>query len=253
MGSNGLKILIFLSYLFCFATYAQEKPDVVEGKDYNRNFYIKVVTGTGQTDWRLHFPENLVDTSGRLGLPPKNHLKFKSKGTEYYLGFSALFGLPWGKLGGGFLTSRLRMDSLREEVDGRVLNFSYHEETTGFHRFYAEYQTNPLSLDEKGEFYFIAGFIAGTYILFPIDQNILPRTNLFGMVEPGIEYRLERWFSVLLNAAYEFRYFNTKELFGSRELIYNNYINSFNIKLGMCFRIYHPDSKHITPPLERVK
>ena len=249
-----LRIKLFF-LICCFQStllLAQEDHDIIDGKDYSSKFYVKVSVGTGNTDWRLHFPDNLVDTSNRFNLPPKNKLKFKGKGEERYLGFSALFELRWGKFGGGFESSRLEIDSLQETLNGQQLHYSYHKDRISFNRFYVEYETNGISIDQEDKFFFAVNMMLGTYILTPVDLDVVPKSNLFVMLGPQIEHKVERWLSVILSTAYEFRYFNTKELFGSRELVYNNYINSFNIKLGLKFRLYHSGTKYEKPPAKRV-
>jgi hypothetical protein len=246
-------LIVSLQFAFPLSNLAQDQPTIVDRKDYNRNFLLKCQVGTGVVDWRLHFPENVVDTSNRLQLPNENKLRFSGTGSERSILFSALFGLRWGRFGGGFETSRVTIDSLQETVNGQTLNFSYHGKWVGFNRFFIEYETNRIPIDGDKQFYFVANAMAGTYIISPRNDVINYRSMLFLTVGPQVEHVLERWFSVSLSGLYELRYFNTKEQFGSREWVYNNYLNALSLRIGVKFRIYPPGSLIDRPIPSRVE
>jgi hypothetical protein len=243
MQKRGYKLMAFVLFLWPFLLHAQDKPSIVNRTDYNASFLFKCYTGVGVSDWRLHFPENVVDTSKRLSLPNENQLKFKESGAERHFGFSALFGLRWGRFGGGFETSTLRIDSLKESINGQELRFSYHNKKIGFNRFYLEYESHRIPLDDHDQFFLVLNAMAGTYIISPTNEIIAYRSNVFVNISPQIEHQIERWASIFLSANYEFRYFNTKEMFGAREWVYNNYINALSFRLGFKFRLYKPNSK----------
>ena len=241
--------------LLCFQLHfvSAQNPDIIHGKDYAQNFYLKASVGAGNTNWRLHFPENFQDTNIVPPLPVVNKLKFKGHGEERYLSFSALFGLSWGKFGGGFETSRLRIDSLREEVDGNEIRASYHKDYINFNRFFIEYESLRMNLNKQEDFFFVVDALAGTYILSPIGQGVVTNSNLFVMLGPQVEHELNRALSALFSMNYEFRYFNNKVVNGVSTLVYNNYLHSFNIRIGMKFRFYKGESKRQLPPSQRVR
>ena len=252
MNGKCLKLFIFLLTLQSFV-FSQDDPLIVDREDLNRSFYVKASLGAGNSRWDSHFPENVIDTSNRLNLPNQNKLRFSESGSERYISFSALFAMKWGKIGGGFETSTLEIDSLKETIDGQELNFSYIDASINFNRIFFEFESQRISLDEDKLFFLLFAGKFGTYIMTPSFETVLPRANAFVMLSPQIEHVILPWMSATISTAYEFRYFNTPYDQGNQQLKINNYLNSFNIRLGVKFRLRKSVLDFSKPIEERVE